>query len=298
MERNISASVSLSVLPDATTDDLLVSMWLHGRPASTRSAYQADATRFLRFVDKPLQTVTLADFQAFCDSLSHLKPASQARPIRAIKSLLTFAYETGYTAVNIGKIVKPPKIANELAARIVSEEEIMQMIILERDFRNRVMLRLLFATGIRVSELCDLTWRDVQAREDAGQITIAMGKGGKTRAIRLKKKMWQSLSFLREEKPITAHVFRSRGGGRKKGGGKLDTSQVWRIVRNAAKRAGIEAEVSPHWLRHAHATYALQRGASISLVQATLGHESMQTTARYLHANPEQSSGDFLPEIG
>ena len=67
------------------------------------------------------------------------------------------------------------------------------------------------------------------------------------------------------------------------------------IVRQAADRAGIELPVSPHWFRHAHASHALDRGAPIHLVQATLGHASITTTGRYLHARPNDSSSRFLP---
>jgi integrase/recombinase XerD len=67
-----------------------------------------------------------------------------------------------------------------------------------------------------------------------------------------------------------------------------------RIVRSAARRVGIEANVSPHWLRHAHASHSLDRGAPIHLVQATLGHASVATTGRYLHARPQDSSARYL----
>jgi site-specific recombinase XerD len=85
-------------------------------------------------------------------------------------------------------------------------------------------------------------------------------------------------------------VFPSR-----KGGEPLTDSGIWRIVKQAAQRAGIEVPVSPHWLRHAHASHALDRGAPIHLVQVTLGHASITTTGRYLHARPKESSSKFLP---
>ena len=94
---------------------------------------------------------------------------------------------------------------------------------------------------------------------------------------------------LRGDAKDNAPVFRSRKGGH------LDESQVWRIVRKAAERADIDKDVSCHWLRHAHASHALGRGAPIHLVQATLGHSSISTTGRYLHARPTESSGDYLP---
>jgi len=84
-------------------------------------------------------------------------------------------------------------------------------------------------------------------------------------------------------------VFRSR-----KHGAALKTVAVLRIVRQAPRRAGVELPVSPHWLRHAHASHALDRGAPIHLVQATLGHASITTTGRYLHARPNDNSSRFL----
>jgi len=84
-------------------------------------------------------------------------------------------------------------------------------------------------------------------------------------------------------------VFFSRQGGH------LTPSQVLKIVATAGKRAEVEAKVSPHWLRHSHASPALNRGVPIYLVQATLGHSSIETTGRYLHANPADSSGLHLP---
>ena len=75
---------------------------------------------------------------------------------------------------------------------------------------------------------------------------------------------------------------------------RLGEAQVWRIVRKAARRAGIELNVSPHWMRHAHGSHALDRGAPIHLVQATLGHSSIATTGKYLHARPKESSSRFL----
>ena len=83
-------------------------------------------------------------------------------------------------------------------------------------------------------------------------------------------------------------VFRSRKGGH------LDPSAVHRVVKAAAERAGLSAEVSAHWLRHAHASHSLDRKAPIHLVQQTLGHASVATTGRYLHARPTGSSARYL----
>jgi len=175
-----------------------------------------------------------------------------------------------------------------LTERILTESEVQVMIALETNPRNRAMLRLLYGVGLRVSELCALTWRDLTGRGDFGQATV-FGKGSKTRFVLLPATIWQELMSIRGAAGSDAPVFPSR-----KQGGHLTRSQVMRIVRAAAQRAGIDAKVSPHWLRHAHASHSLDRGAPIHLVQQTLGHASVATTSRYLHARPQDSSARFL----
>jgi integrase/recombinase XerD len=115
-----------------------------------------------------------------------------------------------------------------------------------------------------------------------------LGKGGKTRTVLLPGSVWKELQALCWGKRPGEPVFRSQKGG------PLSTSQALRIVKKAARRAGFSERVSPHWLRHAHASHALDRGAPIHLVQATLGHSSVATTGRYLHARPTDSSARYL----
>ena len=133
-----------------------------------------------------------------------------------------------------------------------------------------------------------MAWRDLTARDDeGGQITV-FGKGGKTRVVLLPASVWRALVQLRGDAGPDEPVFRSAKGGH------LDPSAAHRVVKRAAARAGLPVEVSAHWLRHAHASHALDRGAPIHLVQATLGHSSVATTGRYLHARPNDSSARYL----
>ena len=271
----------------ASTDTQLVALWLHGRSPHTQRAYRSDVKRFQAFSGQPLRRVTLGDVQGFADSLLHLSPASQSRILSAIKSLLAFGHRIGYLAYDVGQPLRLPRQKNRLAERILSEADVHRMLALEPSRRDRVLLRLLYAGGLRVSELCALAWRDAQERRDAGQIAVS-GKGEKTRVVLLTPATWQELTGLRDGADPNAPIFRSRKGGH------LDKSQVLRIVRLAGRRAGIDVAVSPHWLRHAHASHALERGCPIHLVQATLGHASVATTGRYLHARPSDSSARYL----
>jgi integrase/recombinase XerD len=278
---------------DGSQDANLVELWLSMKTSShTRRAYAAEVARFLAFVNKPLSWVTLTDLQAWAEYLAegNLKPASQNRAVTALKSLLSFAQETGYVPFNVGAAVKLRPNRDSLAQRILEESQVARLIDAAAEGRDRVLLKLLYVSGVRVSEVCGLKWCDALARQEGGQITV-FGKGGKTRTVLLKPKVWQQLLSLKGEAKAVDPVFRSR-----KGAGALDVSQVRRIVYAAAKKAGLEQKVSPHWMRHAHASHALDRSAPIHLVQATLGHASVSTTGRYLHARPTESSSFYLPD--
>ena len=273
-------------------DDQLVEIWLHGRSIHTQRAYRADIERFRSGAGKSLRHVTLADLQQFADRLSNLALASRYRTLSAIKSLLAFGHRIGYLPFDVGRVLHLPALRNRLAERILPEADLHRILSLEQNPRNRAVLTLLYASGVRVSEICELTWRDLQPNGDGGQITV-FGKGGRTRAIQIPASVWKLVTGLQTAKTAAQDpVFRSRKG---KNGGRLRALAVLRIVRTAAARAGIELPVSPHWFRHAHASHALDRGAPIHLVQATLGHASITTTGRYLHARPKDSSSRFLP---
>jgi integrase/recombinase XerD len=273
----------------ASSDDHLMELWLHGRSPHTQRAYRADVERFRAGCRKSLATVTLTDLQDFANSLEGLAAGSRYRCLSAVKSLLAFGHRIGYLPFDVGRVLRLPSVRNSLAERILPEADLHRMLSLEPDERNRVLLLLLYASGVRRGEIAGLRWQDLQATADGGQITV-FGKGGKTRSIRLPVSVWKQISKWRGEAQPGDPVFPSR-----KGGEPLTDSRIWRIVKQAAQRAGLEVPVSPHWLRHAHASHALDRGAPIHLVQATLGHASITTTGRYLHARPKESSSKFLP---
>ena len=289
----VVAPSGLGPAHDGSQDARLVELWLSLKTSPhTRRAYAAEAARFLGFVSKPLAWVTLADLQAWAAHLEqgNLKPASRNRAVTALKSLLAFAQQTGYLPFNVGAAIKLRPHRDGLAQRILEESEVARLIEAAPEGRNRVLLKLLYVSGVRVSELCGLRWCDALARQPGGQITV-FGKGGKTRTVLLKPRVWQQVLSIKGESQAADPVFRSR-----KGGGALDVSQVRRVVYAAARKAGLEQKASPHWMRHAHASHALDRSAPIHLVQATLGHASVATTGRYLHARPTESSSFYLPD--
>ena len=286
---NTPQSGGTGLVEQAHNDEQVIVLWLHNRSPHTQKAYTSDVIRFLKYVGKQLGIVTLGDLQAFADSLKNenLKPASQHRILASVKSLITFAHKIGYLKYDISKPLRSPKYRDELSERILSEAEVQRIIGMENNPRNRLLLRVIYAGGIRVSEVCRLRWKDMQVRDKGGQMVI-YGKGGKTHTVIIPEPLWSDLLAIRNDAVDDSPVLRSRKGGH------LSPCQVWRIVKQSAKRAGINKPVSPHWFRHAHASHALDRGAKISLVKETLAHSSIQTTGRYLHAKPGESSSTYL----
>jgi site-specific recombinase XerD len=294
METQALVPASSAMLSPAMggNDDQLVDLWLGAKvSAHTRRAYRAEIERFRKAAGKPLGRVSLRDLQNYAEALGQgsLKPASQNRALIAVKSLLSFGHEIGYLTWNAGAALKLRPQREGLAERILEESSVARLIDAAPCGRDQVLLKVLYASGARVSEICDLKWRDAISRQEGGQITV-FGKGGRTRTIMLRPNIWNQLLSLKGEAGAADPIFRSRRGGA------LDASQVRRIVYAAAAKAGLEQKVSPHWMRHAHASHALDRHAPIHLVQATLGHASVSTTGRYLHARPNESSSFYLPD--
>jgi integrase/recombinase XerD len=269
-----------------TTDEQLVTLWLHERSPHTVRAYRRIIARFRVFVAKPLRVVTLADLQTFSDSLNGA-PASRAQTLATVKSLLTFGQEIGALPFNVGKRLRVPKSRDGLTERILTEAQVQKMLALSTG-RDHALIRVLYAAGARVSEACALQWAHVVEAENDGAFVTLFGKGGKTRGVRVSPETAAVLKALRGDRPDDHFVFVGRKGA-------LDASSAWRVVRAVAKKAGIRKAIGPHHFRHAHASHALARGASLVLVRDTLGHVSIATTDKYLHARPGESSGRYLP---
>jgi integrase/recombinase XerD len=174
-----------------------------------------------------------------------------------------YAHRLGYAAFNGGVAVRVKSDARAkgaaLAKRIISEVDVALLVRSARTKRDRVLIEVLYAGGLRVAEVVALSWSDVLAR-DKGQVQLTvLGKGGMTRNVLLPKTVSRSLLSLRGNASNNDPVFVSR-----KGGGRLTTRAVLGTVKRAAAVAGIEAPVSPHWLRHAHGSHAIDRGETLA----------------------------------
>jgi integrase/recombinase XerC len=271
-------------------DEMLIRMWLHGRPANTASAYRRDATRFLEHAGKPLVSIELADLQSWDTSMPGTAASSRARRLKAAKSLLAFGRRVGFLALDVGAAFRVAKPLATVGERILTESQVNRLIGAEPLPSSRVLLRLLYTCGLRASEAAALRRRDLTPRGKAGGEARILGKGAKLRTVGLPLPLWKEIEELSGALRADAPVTPGRNGAA------LDRQAVHRIVKRAAKRAGLDSAVSAHWLRHSHASHALDHGAPPHVVQKNLGHASLATTTGYLHVRSGDTSARYLPE--
>jgi site-specific recombinase XerD len=277
----------------AASDAQLIELWIASkRSPATRTAYAADSTALMAFLAAhglTLQTATARALRAYVDGLTGM-PRTRARRVAACKSLLSYAAKLGYTRFNVGGVIDAPIVPNDLAERIIDVEQVRKLLAAARGARNRALLSFLYYSGARVSEALAVTWGHLHATTDGRAAITLFGKGAKTRWVALPAHVVAALAKLRNGATDEAPMFASRGGRA------LSAGNVRKMLSGVAMRAMLP-RVSPHWLRHAHATHSLEAGAPLHVVSSTLGHSSIATTSKYLHARPGDSAGLYLDEL-
>lgn len=286
---NKGATAAPVVAIRANSDATLIDIWLRNQASErTRVTYAKAIEQFMDFVGAPLQSLSMESVLEYKEFLAENYGSDHSRKLKlnAVKSLLSFAAKTGYTRFNVGAAVPSFKAHDRLSERIVSEQDIFRLIDAAKPGRDRVLIKLLYASGGRASEIAGLCWRDVRPNGDSGQIRV-VGKGDKERYILLSKGVYKELVALRDGAEDSEACFRSQ-----KGGG-MTAKAIWDVVKKAGEAVGLP-DVSTHWLRHAHASHSLDRGANINVIKETLGHASISVTDKYLHARPGDSSSLHL----
>lgn len=267
----------------ANTDDAIIALWISTkRSEGTRRQYTLTIHQFLNAIGNlPIQSISLEDFTGWISTLDHLKPTTRNQRVSIVKSLFTFAHRLGYVLANIGATVQTEGIRETLNERYLTEEQVLRMVMAAGQGRDALLIRVLYRTGGRISEIINARWIDLSAREGGGQLTL-FGKGQKSRTVLISADLYADLQEMRKGADDNDRMFN------------ISRQQAWSIIKNIARIAGITDKISPHWLRHAHATHALENDAPLKLVSETLGHASIAITDRYLHARPDDSSGEYL----
>lgn len=275
-------SMTTSTLRKIETDDHLVNLWLSGRPVTTKRVYVAEAKAFLASLPDGLRGATTTDVLIYAESITGAS-ATRARRVSTLKSLLAFASRVGFIATNLGMVLRVPKVIGRLHERLLAEAEVTDMIKEAATGRDRILVRLLYLSGLRISEAVGIRWIDL----GPGGISV-VGKGSRARTVAIPKELLVELRSLRSmNESDTARVFKAAKGKL------LSVRQARRIVSTAALE-GIGRPASPHWLRHAHASIALEKGCPLHVLRDSLGHASISTTSSYCGVRPGTGSGMYL----
>lgn len=268
-----------------------------GLADNTLLAYGRDLDRYAQwFAGGGLEdylTPSLRDLSHYLEHLraEQLAPPSIARHLVALKMFYRFLrLEERTTAVTVDLLSSPALW--ERIPQVLSPESITKLLdaphLLDRfHLRDRAILETLYATGTRASEVVNLTVNDLYLDSAFCKCT---GKGSKQRIVPLGRPAVAALRrYLEESRPTlvtaapdAAWVFVSRGGRR------LTREMLWILVKKYVKRAGLNAKISPHSLRHSFATHLLAGGADLRTVQELLGHASIRTTQHYTHVDRER----------
>jgi integrase/recombinase XerC len=209
-----------------------------------------------------------------------LEPASIARKLAALRSWLRFLVRRGELSRNPAAEVRGPRLPRKLATFLPIDESQALLDGGPAAERDRAVLELLYASGLRVSELAGLDLDDV----DLGQRTVrVLGKGTKERVVPFGTRAAAALdTYLGERGHGAGPLFVGRRGRR------LGVRSIFDVVRRQARATGLTRRVTPHTLRHSFATHLLDRGADLRMIQELLGHSRLSTTQRYTHVSTSQ----------
>jgi len=260
---------------------------------NTLAAYSRDLGRYLAFLEAQgiasPEKVSLSHLQAFLAALrdSGLSPRSAARTISALRTFHRFLAGRGHVHSDPTSLLRTPRVPRSLP-NVLSGDEVERLlqapdVSKSRGLRDKAMLELLYATGLRVSELTSLS---LTAVDPTVGFVRCMGKGAKERVVPVGSSALTWLKeYLARGRPSlttgkdTSVLFLGRGGRR------LTRQGFWKSVRSYARKAGIAKHISPHTLRHSFATHLLEHGADLRSVQLMLGHADISTTQIYTHVS-------------
>lgn len=281
--------MALDSILDSYLSHLRVERALAGH---TLAAYARDLDKLVRFAEARGATrpedLDLSLFSAWLGSLAkaRLSPRSAARHLSAARGLMKFMVEEGIVGDDSTRLLSRPKIGRKLP-RAPSEDEMVRLIQTPdtstlRGLRDRAMLSVTYAAGLRVSELVGLSIGDVDLRRGLVAVT---GKGGKRRLVPLGEVALTHLDEYLKARAAQQDKLRSLALFPSPRGGQLTRQGFWKIVGRHARAAGLRGGAHPHQLRHSFATHLLRGGADLRSVQALLGHAHVVTTEIYTHVS-------------
>ena len=269
-------------------------LWLErGLSSHTLAAYQSDLRHLARWLPRGLLAADRSDLQDYLAALvtgAGARPRTSARRLSSLRQFYRWAVREHLLAEDPSALIDAPRLGRPLPDSL-TESEVEALlaapdIATPEGLRDRCMLEVLYATGLRVSELVGL--RGDQVGLAQGVVRV-LGKGSKERLVPLGDEALDWLQrFLREGRPALLGERRCDALFPTRRGAGMTRQAFWYRIRKHARAAGIRGKVSPHTLRHAFATHLLNHGADLRVVQLLLGHSSLSTTQIYTHVARER----------
>ncbi|MDD2506501.1 MAG: tyrosine recombinase [Candidatus Cloacimonetes bacterium] len=260
-----------------------------GMAKNSIEAYERDIKDFLAFEVKALGDYLPDDVVKYLSALQEMgmEKSSLRRKRVAIKQFFDFLLENDYPLKLDFDMVPAIKTENYMPDTISVEEmkQLLDGLPLNDslDVRNKLMMELLYATGMRISELLGLSIHDLKREQ---HIVLVRGKGSKQRYVPYLKSLDPLLdSYLSTHRPILLKFNQSDVLFLNRFSKKLSRMGFWKILREAVVKAGIKHDISPHTFRHSFATHLLEAGVNLRIVQSLLGHSSINTTQIYTHVD-------------
>ncbi|MBS0613194.1 MAG: site-specific tyrosine recombinase XerD [Proteobacteria bacterium] len=281
---------------DPALQRFLDAVWMErGLSANTLAAYKADLTalgRWLEDHDSALLKATRTEILGFIAARVEggSRPRSTARQLSSFRRFFRYVIREGLMTEDPTAQIAMPKIGRSLP-KSLTEAEVDALLEAPSvndplGHRDRTMLEVLYATGLRVSELVNL--KHTQINFNQGVLRV-LGKGNRERLIPLGEEAMRWLRQFMQSSRVeillerqTDYLFPTRRGDR------MTRQAFWHIIKRYAKKAAVEKELSPHTLRHAFATHLLNHGADLRVVQMLLGHSDLSTTQIYTHVARER----------
>jgi integrase/recombinase XerD len=298
LKRSVYTRTSPAVpeIADPALQRFLEAVWMErGLSVNTLAAYKADLTalgRWLEAHDSALLKATRAELLGFIAARVEggSRPRSTARQLSSFRRFYRFMVREGLISVDPTAQIAIPKIGRSLP-KSLTEAEVDALLQAPSvtdplGHRDRTMLEVLYATGLRVSELVSLKHNQVNLNQGVMRV---VGKGNRERLIPLGDEavgwLQQFMQGPRAEILLerqTDYLFPTRRGDR------MTRQAFWHIIKRYSKKGGVDRELSPHTLRHAFATHLLNHGADLRVVQMLLGHSDLSTTQIYTHVARER----------
>ena len=239
----------------------------------TISSYLFFLIPFLRTIENPT-TASLDQIEAFLADLID-KYSNKSRSLAV--SSLRFFFKRIVDRPDIFVKLEVPKKEKKLPI-VLSVQEVKDLINSAKNKKTRLIIKVLYSSGLRVSELVNLKPEDLDFEENIGW--VRQGKGKKDRIFRIAESLSKQLQKYIDQTPENKYVFSLDQP--------LTTRNIQILVKKAAKQAGIKKQTTPHTLRHSFATHLLENGANLLVIQQLLGHENLETTRIYTHISQEQ----------